>query len=226
MPRIIARMSLLVVAMVLAAPAARAQTAAQPKVQPGPSEPDWLVLLDRLYALRMFDDLANPVRTTVEATPGLFRKAGPGPVRFTPVLALGLEVTIRGGTYPSGEGATAERELWSYQHKTTAKQIETGKDLLPPLHAGSTTEFDPGAATFGFWVGNDQFKDKVFTEPKRVKASNKRLAPQPYKAMIYPYRDPKTREVVPNSYLIGWEYSTNDDFQDVVCRVDNVVLVR
>jgi hypothetical protein len=30
---------------------------------------------------------------------------------------------------------------------------------------------------------------------------------------------------VPHSYLIGWEYSTNDDFQDVVCRIDNVELV-
>ena len=43
--------------------------------------------------------------------------------------------------------------------------------------------------------------------------------------MIYPYRDKATGKVVPHSYLIGWEYSTNDDFQDVVCRVDNVDLV-
>jgi hypothetical protein len=26
--------------------------------------------------------------------------------------------------------------------------------------------------------------------------------------------------------LIGWEYSTNDDFQDVVCQVDNVILIE
>ena len=48
---------------------------------------------------------------------------------------------------------------------------------------------------------------------------------QPYKAMIYPFKDKATGKVVPNSYLIGWEYSTNDDFQDVVCRIDNVKLL-
>jgi hypothetical protein len=44
--------------------------------------------------------------------------------------------------------------------------------------------------------------------------------------MIYPNRDKATGRLIPNSYLIGWEYSTNDDFQDVVCQVDNVVLVE
>jgi hypothetical protein len=43
--------------------------------------------------------------------------------------------------------------------------------------------------------------------------------------MIYPFKDKATGKVVPHSYLIGWEYSTNDDFQDVVCRIDNVDLV-
>jgi len=65
----------------------------------------------------------------------------------------------------------------------------------------------------------------VCTEPAVVRAVNQRLAAQPYKAMIYPYRDPETGEFVPNSYLIGWEYSTNGDFQDAVCRVENVELV-
>jgi hypothetical protein len=53
----------------------------------------------------------------------------------------------------------------------------------------------------------------------------KRLARRPYKAMIYPNRDRTTGRLTPNSYLIGWEYSTNDDFQDIVCQVDNVVLL-
>ena len=59
----------------------------------------------------------------------------------------------------------------------------------------------------------------------RILRINARLAGQPYKAMIYPNRDKSSGRIVPNSYLIGWEYSTNDDFQDVVCRVDNVSLV-
>ena len=43
--------------------------------------------------------------------------------------------------------------------------------------------------------------------------------------MIYPFKDKATGKLVANSYLVGWEYSTNDDFQDIVARVDNVQLV-
>lgn len=205
-------------------PTVMVQAQTQPKVQPGPNEPDWLVLADRLYGLRMIDDLANPVKTTVEATPGLFRKAGPGEVTFRPILALGLEVPIHGGFYRKDD--PGDKELWSYQHKTKASEIEKGSDLRPPLKDGSRTTFDPGDSPFGLWITNDQFHDRVFTEPSRVKAENPRLSKQPYKAMIYPVKDPMTGKIVPNSYLIGWEYSTNDDFQDVVCRIDNVVLIR
>jgi hypothetical protein len=44
--------------------------------------------------------------------------------------------------------------------------------------------------------------------------------------MIYPNRDKGTGKIVPHSYVIGWEYSTNDDFQDVVCQVDNAILIE
>jgi hypothetical protein len=209
----------------MASSSAVAQTPRQPTVQPGPSEPDWLVLLDRLYGLQMFGDLLNPVTTVPDAVPGLFRKAGPGRVRFGPILALGLEVPIHGGFYISDANKPEDHELWSYQHKTTAKEIEEGGKLPPPLREGSTTTFDPEDAPFGLWIGNDQFRDRVFSEPRRVRESSPRLAAQPYKAMIYPVKDRATGKVVPNSYLIGWEYSTNDDFQDVVCRIDNVILV-
>jgi hypothetical protein len=220
-------LAVILVAVSTVSPGIQAQTPKQPKVQPGPSEPDWLVILDRMYGLRMFDDLINPVETTPEATPGLFRKAGPGPVTFRPVIALGLPVVIRGGWYPAaaeGQKEIVPKETWSYQFKSTAKDIENGADLLPPLAEGSQTTFDPGNA-FGLWIGNDQFKDRVFSEARMVAAHNPRLAKQPYKAMIYPYKDKATAKVLPHSYLIGWEYSTNDDFQDVVCRIDNVIPV-
>jgi hypothetical protein len=207
---------------------AEAQTPQQPKVQPGPSEPDWVVLLDTRYGLKMFDDLRNPVRTTAVATPGLFKKAGQGPVTYTPVIALGLETTTRGGWYALGpdDRSPKKTELWSYQLKNTTKDLETGANLPPKLSAGSATTFDPGDAPFGLWVANDGFQDGgVYSQPRLVAAINERLAKQPYKAMIYPYKDKASGKVVPHSYLIGWEYSTNDDFQDVVCRVDNVDLI-
>src|SRR3954468_20834687 len=95
------RRSLIIASAVVASLVAPAwsQTPRQPKVAPGPDEPDWDVILKTRYGLSMFGDLLNPVRTTPEATPGLFRKAGTGSVRFTPVIALGLVTLNRGGWY-------------------------------------------------------------------------------------------------------------------------------
>jgi hypothetical protein len=200
----------------------------QPKVAPGPNEPDWVVVLRDRYGLSMLDDLANPVVTTPEAVPSLFKKAGPGQVTYTPVIALGLDTVTRGGWYTPEKDAAkpAKHELWSYKFRNTAADLESGRNLPPPRLEGSNTSFDPGDVPFGLWVSNDGLKDGgVFTQPKVVAAVNARLAKQPYKAMIYPNRDKATAKVVPHSYVIGWEYSTNDDFQDVVCQVDNVDLL-
>jgi hypothetical protein len=217
------------VLLVLLAFRLQGQTPHQPKVSPGPDEPDWKVVLAERYGLSLFGDLRNPVMTTAIATPGLFRKAGPGPVTYTPAIALGLTTRNRGGWYlPSADGGQPRKSaLWTYTFKNTADDLKTGKNLPPPLEEGSQTRFDPGDQPFGLWVSNDDFKDGgVFTEPALVARINKRLARQPYKAMIYPNRHKTTGRLIPNSYLIGWEYSTNDDFQDVVCQVDNVELLE
>jgi hypothetical protein len=227
MNRITRRVAFALIALFVAA---GAQTQKQPKVAPAPGEPDWEVILKERYGLSMFGDLKNPVTTTAEATPGLFRKAGTGPVRFTPLIALGLETRSRGGWYRTVEDketAPEKHKLWSYAFKNTTEDLRTGKNLPPPLEEGSKTELDPGDGAFGLWISNDGLTDRgVFSQPAMVARFNRRLASQPYKAMIFPYRDKATGEIVPNSYLIGWEYSTNDDFQDVVCRIENVTLVE
>jgi hypothetical protein len=228
MPRSVIPTLALVLAVV---PAAWAQTPNQPKVAPGPREPDWDVVLKKFYGLSMFGDLLNPVKTTPQATPGLFRKAGPGPVTFRPVIALGTETINRGGWYlPGSDDKSPEKhELWSYKFKNTTEDIEKNTNLPPPLSAESNPSFEPPARPFGLWISNDGFKDGgVFTQPQVVAAINARpdMRKQPYKAMIYPNRDVATGRRIPHSYIIGWEYSTNDDFQDVVCQVDNVDLVE
>src|SRR5207237_5973160 len=117
-------------------------------------------------------------------------------------------------------------ELWSYVYRNTDEDLRTGKNLPPPLDRGASTEFDPGDAPFGLWISNDGLNDGgVFSQPALVAKINQRLAKQPYKAMIYPNRDKPSGKIIPHSYLIGWEYSTNDDFQDVVCQVDNATLI-
>ncbi len=199
-----------------AAPIVGAQGPKQPKVAPGPNEPDWAVVLDTRYGLSMFGDLLNPVKTSAAATPGLFRKAGPGPVTYRPEIALGLETRNKGGWYrPSADPSKKPEatEIWSYTFKNTTKDVQTGKNLPPPLAEGSATTFDPGDGPFGLWVANDGLADSdAYSQPSVVAAFNKRLARQPYKLMIYPFKDKSTGKVVPNSYLLGWEYSTNDDF--------------
>lgn len=200
----------------------------QPKVAPGPNEPDWDVLLRDLWGLDMLKDLANPVQANPLEVPGLFVKAGPGPVTYKPTIALGLETRNRGGWYLPGESHAKPQthQTWSYTFKNTTADLREKRNLPPPLETGAKLEFDPGEKPFGLWVSNDGLKDGgVFTEPAVVKAVNARLAKQPYKAMIYQLRDKMTGKVVPNAYLIGWEYSTNDDFQDVVCEIHNVRLV-
>jgi hypothetical protein len=207
---------------------AAAQTSKQPKVQPGPGEPNWDVVLKEQYGLAMFDDLLNPVKTTPEATPGLFKKVGSEPVRYTPLIALGMPNPTHGGWYKPGadDKSPEKHELWSYEYRNTADDLKTGNNLPPRLADGAKTTFDPGDRPFGIWVSNEGLKDGgVFSQPRVVAANNERLAKQPYKAMIYPYKDRKTGKIVPHSYVIGWEYSTNDDFQDVVCRIDNVELI-
>ena len=67
-----------------------------------------------------------------------------------------------------------------------------------PLAEGSKTEFDPGDAPFGLWVANDGLADSdVYSQPSVIASHNKRLAKQPYKMMIYPFKDKATGQVVP-----------------------------
>ncbi|MDR3620786.1 MAG: hypothetical protein P4L85_15650 [Paludisphaera borealis] len=221
------RSAMLVGWSLILATAATAQGPRQPKVAPGPSEPDWVVVLSERYGLSMFDDLLNPLTTTAAETRGLFRKAGPGPVSYTPVIALGLPSRTRGGWYRSAAAESPRKTgLWTYTFKNTTADLKQETNLPPPLESGSSVRFDPGDQPFGVWVANDGLPDGgVFSEPNVVARVNARLAAQPYKAMIYPNHDKATGKKIANSYIIGWEYSTNDDFQDVVCRLDNVILI-
>lgn len=218
---------------VLVAMMAGFAVAQQPKVHPGPEEPDWSDLLAERWNLDMKRDLRNPLVKNV-APAALFKRVNASrPVTFTPILALGMKTATHAGWYKAGPKAddlpadvvTDREKAWSYAYKHPKAQMESGEYEPVPLAYGKH-EFDPGDATFGLWVSNDEFDEPgVFTQPALVAKVNPRLADQPYKAMIYPTVDPDTGRAVADSYLIGWEYSTNDDFQDIVTRIDNVRLL-
>lgn len=204
----------------------------QPKVSPAQNEPDWSRIL-RQFGLDMDKDLRNPLLDGVTPS-GLFRKADPGkPVVFTPIAAWGLETPTHAGWYVAGPTVThvppnvdrVRKEAWAYAYKQPATEIEKASYTPPPLKSGAV-EFDPGDQPFGLWVSNEGFAgEAVYSQPALVFKTNVRLRSQPCKAMIYPCCDVKAGRLIPDSYLIGWEYSTNDDFQDAVTRIDNVVLL-
>lgn len=198
--------------------------AAQPKVNPGPNEPDWSDILQR-RKLDIRRDLRNPLHDGVVPA-HLFVAAGRGPVTFTPIIALGREEKTLGGWYrPKSGGGYEIHETWRYGYKQPASEMASGEFTPPKLDLGNG-KIEPGDQPFGLWVGNDAFKDeRVFTDPRAVTATNARLKSQPYKAMIYPNVDTQTGQPIAHSYIIGWEYSDNDDFQDVVTRIDNVKLL-
>ncbi|HSW45183.1 MAG TPA: SMP-30/gluconolactonase/LRE family protein [Phycisphaerae bacterium] len=207
--------------------------AKQPAVAPGPNEPNWSDLLKQQWGLDMDRDLRNPALEGASPA-GQFKRADrKKPVTFRPIIALGLETATRGGWYAAGaktgdlpeDAARSRRLLWAYAFKNSADDQKSGRYAGPPLDP-DVVEFEPGDEAFGLWVGNDNFDDGgVYTQPGLVAKVNSRLKAQPYKAMIYPNIDAKTGRLIPGSYLIGWEYSTNDDFQDVVTRIDNVELL-
>ncbi len=204
----------------------------QPKVGFTQGEPRWNVMLKQ-FGLDMDKDLRNPLEDGVTPA-GLFAKADPKkPVVFTPIAAWGMETPTHGGWYPGGPTVSqipadvdkVAKETWTYAYKQSPQELEKSSYTLPPLKSGSV-EFDPGDQPFGLWISNDSFPNEaVYSQSVLVFKKNQRLKSQPYKAMIYPVCDPKAGKLVPNSYLIGWEYSTNDDFQDVVTRIDNVRLL-
>ncbi len=214
----------------LAAPAASVAPGAQPRVRPADKEPDWADLLRHQWGLDMVGDLRNPWHKDAAPASRFVRVDGSKPVVLTPVIALGLETTVRAGIARLGAALGAERpaivkqEAWSYAFKHPHADADAAFEPVP-LKSGST-QIDPGDGPFVLWVSNDRFDDGgVFTDPELVAAANRRLKDQPYKAMIYPCIDRGTGRPVVDSYLIGWEYSDNDDFQDLVTRIDNVRLL-
>jgi gluconolactonase len=205
----------------------------QPAVGRTPGEPTLPELLKQ-PGLDVDRDLRNPLMEGV-APAALFARADDRkPVSYAPIVALGMETPTHGGWYAAGpragdlpaDVAAAKHELWSYAYKQPEAERASGRFTPPPLKSGST-EFDPGNQAFGLWVSNENWDDGgVYTQPAMTARVNARLKAQPYKAMIYPNRDTRTGQLIAGSYLIGFEYSTNDDFQDVVARIDNVKLLR
>ena len=91
----------------------------------------------------------------------------------------------------------------------------------PPLKPGGRTAFDPGAAPFGLWVATAGFPGETVCTEDALQRFVPRFKPDDrHKAHVYPVK--RGGKIVPHAYVIGWEYSTNNDDQDIVTLVTNV----
>ena len=143
-----------------------------------------------------------------------FVKAGPGPVRTHPVAAFGVPKQCAAGWY-SPEMPDARTTLW---------KVEAGhnKQDSPPTEGSASGAFDPGDKPFGLWVATQGFPGEfVCTDDARNAGITRFGGKAIHKARVFAAVS-DAGVLKPNTYLIGWEYSTNDDFQDIVTLIENV----
>jgi hypothetical protein len=143
-----------------------------------------------------------------------FVRSGAGPVRYEVLASWGLEKPCHGGWYRPAPGPVTKQPLWICNQKRDA----------PALEPGSKTEPDPGAGEFGLYVATEGFPDEVVTtEDAKLEFVPRFPAGDKHKAHVYIAK--KEGKLIPNTYLIGWEYSTNNDNQDIVTLVSGVKAV-
>lgn len=164
----------------------------------------------------------NTVQDEIEAQ--RFVKAGRGPVIFKPIAAYGLYKICSAGWYPVKPASTASDNLPPPPEKHLLWRIDApyNKQDFPPVMPGSSLQFDPGRQRFGLWVSTAGFPNETICTEDALQVYDPRFQPDDrHKAHVIPARD-ASGKLIPNTYLIGWEYSTNNDDQDVVTLVSNV----
>lgn len=140
-----------------------------------------------------------------------FVRVGAEPIRFEVLASWGLEKPCHGGWYKPVEGPATPTRLWTVNQKRD----------LPTMEPSSKTDFDPGPGEFGLYVSTEGFPGEIVTTEDAKLEYVPRFKPSDrHKAHVYVAK--KNGKPIPNTYLIGWEYSTNNDNQDIVTIVRNV----
>ena len=160
---------------------------------------------------------------TDEIAAPLFVKANAGEMM---TLSLVARFSPKGplpfGWYPKGSPST-------HNPIATAAQIADGQTsdkarmVLPPV-VGSPI-FDPGTATFGFWLYSDQKTqmydsgsasngDYVYSEDAPNSPANV------HRTKVYPLKD-SAGVAIANRYLVTMEEAANGDYQDFVFVLSN-----
>ncbi|MEW6238640.1 MAG: hypothetical protein AB1656_24920 [Candidatus Omnitrophota bacterium] len=105
---------------------------------------------------------------------------------------------------------------------------KTSLSGLPASPKGSCY-FDPGKSPFGFYVQSANFNPSFSLEGETVCTQNslnkkiRRFGDDIRKAHIYPYKT--SSGIHPDWYVICWEFSTNNDNQDIITAIRGVELL-
>ncbi|MEE6273726.1 malectin domain-containing carbohydrate-binding protein [Georgenia sp. MJ206] len=151
----------------------------------------------------------NPAPKGQEVIEPLFVKAGSKPVTMAPLAHYAPKENLPFGWY-TGDGTASERRVLG--------QIDTSgyQSLLPPMSAGGSTTFDPGADAFGVFYHSGVFNRYGFTEDRLNSP-----AADAHRARIYPARD-RAGVLMANSYIVAFEDASNGDYQDYVFLLSGV----
>ena len=142
-----------------------------------------------------------------------FVRAGAGDVVHRPLAAYGLIKDCRSGWFIKER--SERRLLWMVQDRYN-------KQDKPPTLPGTGTHFLPGERPFGLWVSTGGFTNEIVCTDDVLNARISRFGGRPiHKAHVFAAKDDDSKPI-PNTFIIGWEYSTNDDNQDIVTVVENV----
>ncbi len=152
----------------------------------------------------------NPSPIGDEVGAPLFTRAGSAPVTMTPVARYSPDELLPFGWYEPNAGDPQT-------HEVATIALDNEQTLLPATVAGGGSSFDPGTASFGFYVDSKSFNRKSYTQD----GLNTNI---PHAVRTYPARN-RSGAALPNTYLVAFEDAQNGDYQDYVFLVTGVAPV-
>lgn len=143
----------------------------------------------------------------------IFRRAGEGAVRLTPLARYSPP-----GNYPFGWQATGDpaEERVVGALADSAKVADAHQRLFPPLaDGGSSVEFSPGDAGFGLFIRAGKHTVGTNREKHPSKLANA--------VRVYPVKFLQGRRLT-NALIVCFEEASNGDYQDSVFLMENAVI--
>src|SRR5262249_5433634 len=144
-------------------------------------------------------------------------KAGSGLVSLVPVGRYSPNQGIPYGYYEPNGTTPIVHQVATIANQTVYPDYAppNNQRMYPGLNTGNSAIFDPGTVVFGVYTKGLQGR---FTYSEDALNAG---GPTNHAVRVYPFKT-RTGVVVPNTYLIVYEDSSNGDFQDYMFVLSNV----